>query len=54
MKTVKANLVNKFSGTYVPKLHNPTPPVRPGADDNKQFKSLEVRNGQAVYHRGHK
>ena len=40
--------------TYVPSRDNPPAPLRPGADDNKKFKSLENKGQQAVYPRGHK
>ncbi len=38
---------------YIPKLHNPPAPVRPGAEDNKRYKSLEDKGTAAVYPRHH-
>ena len=49
---VKAHLINPLAGTYIPSRDNPPAPVRPGAEDNKQHKSLPAQ-GHATYHRGH-
>jgi hypothetical protein len=49
---VPAHLINPLSGTYIPSRDNPPAPVRPGAEDNKKFKSLPPQ-GHATYRRHH-
>ena len=51
---VPAHLVDPLAGTYIPSRDNPPDPIRPGAEDNKKWKSLEDK-GTVVYRdRGHK
>ena len=51
---VPAHLVDPLAGTYIPSRDNPPDPIRPGAEDNKKWKSLEDK-GSVIYHdRGHK
>ena len=52
-QVVQAHLVNPPKDAYIPAKHNPSDPIRPGADDHKKFKSLSDK-GTVVYRdRGH-
>ena len=50
---VPAHLINPLAGYYIPARDNPPAPVRPGAEDNKKYKSLEDKGTVATYRRHH-